>query len=480
MSDQIVQVSTPHKAMIGTERWRHIPHNIVGLKELVEAHHLRRTTTTEETVGANTPDVSTQVPKIQKVPFFLRDKKDFENYYEPRAVSIGPIHHEKPWLQPAEFYKLKLAAQFIRDTGKDTEELYEIIKDNVNDLKDYYQDEGINLYDDDALSWILFLDGCYILQFIYSFLLGELKSLGIENEHVQQNDLFLLENQVPFAVLKLLMDPIPNQFRSLLKNSIEEFIRMTVMTPMECKNLKNPNINIDEVNPAHLLDLLHKVLARVRRPRAKKNLIKSTSHIPEQQSFRNIYELKAAGISLRPSTSCALLRDINFISLRFAAWLELPQLVVDNSTKPMFLNLIAYESCPDNFRTNREVTSYVCFLNSLIEEPDDVKVLRLKKIFYVSLGRDKEVAALFNELAADLVPNPEIYKDVKDKMQVHYDNRRVSTWFAEAYKTYFSSPWAMLTFLAALLGLTLAVVETWFTVKSSTCEPCSNCCNRKS
>ena len=35
-------------------------------------------------------------PKIQKVIFYLQNHKDFEKHYEPRVVSVGPIHHGKP------------------------------------------------------------------------------------------------------------------------------------------------------------------------------------------------------------------------------------------------------------------------------------------------------------------------------------------------------------------------------------------------
>ena len=34
-----------------------------------------------------------RTPKIQKVIFLLRDHKDFKKYFEPRMVSLGPIHH---------------------------------------------------------------------------------------------------------------------------------------------------------------------------------------------------------------------------------------------------------------------------------------------------------------------------------------------------------------------------------------------------
>ena len=34
-----------------------------------------------------------QTPKIQKVIFFLREQDDFHKNYEPKVVSLGPIHH---------------------------------------------------------------------------------------------------------------------------------------------------------------------------------------------------------------------------------------------------------------------------------------------------------------------------------------------------------------------------------------------------
>ncbi|GMN55493.1 hypothetical protein TIFTF001_024619 [Ficus carica] len=130
----------------------------------------------------------------------------------------------------------------------------------------------------------------------------------------------------------------------------------------------------------------------------------------EQQSFRSVQDLKAAGINLKPSKTCSV-RDIKFSSLGFAAQLELPPLVVDDSMAPKFLNLIAYKMCPDNIETKYEITSYISFLDSLIDYPNDVKELRSANIPYNRLGCDDEVAQLFNEIAKDLVPNVEYSLD---------------------------------------------------------------------
>ncbi|GMY19170.1 upf0481 protein, partial [Fagus crenata] len=64
--------------------------------------------------------------------------------------------------------------------------------------------------------------------------------------------------------------------------------------------------------------------------------------------------------------------------------------------------------CPD-FENNYGVTSYISFLDSLIDEANDVIELRKARILGNLLGSDQEVAQLFNEIGRDLVPNPEIY-----------------------------------------------------------------------
>ncbi|KAJ0079728.1 hypothetical protein Patl1_23448 [Pistacia atlantica] len=46
-------------------------------------------------------------PKIQKVPYILRDTNNFKKYYEPRVISICPYHHENANLKVMESSKLK-------------------------------------------------------------------------------------------------------------------------------------------------------------------------------------------------------------------------------------------------------------------------------------------------------------------------------------------------------------------------------------
>ena len=97
----------------------------------------------------------------------LRDHKHYRKYCEPRVVSLGPIHHGKPKYQLTESYKLMLADKFIGKTGRTVEELYGIIEDNIKELREYYDEKVTRKYSDEDLAWMLFVDGCATLQFIY-------------------------------------------------------------------------------------------------------------------------------------------------------------------------------------------------------------------------------------------------------------------------------------------------------------------------
>ncbi|KAF3961332.1 hypothetical protein CMV_014042 [Castanea mollissima] len=352
----------------------------------------------------------TTKPKIQKV-LLLRDHKHFEKYCEPRVVSIGPIHHGKPKYRLSEEYKLTLAENFIEESGKTGKELYMVIKNNIDQLRKFFDEEVIHNYNDEALSWMLFVDGCATLKFIDSVVHNNVKRFQIKNGQVAfvQQDLFLLENQLPYRILD-----------DLIKNSKEG-----------------------------------------------KKLRESVQRFIDKQkdwnSFRNVQELKAVGIHLKSSNDNCL-RNITFIKKGnfYGGTLSLPPIIVDDSTGPKFFNLIAYEMCPD-FENDYGVTSYISFLDSLIDEAKDVIDLRKEGILRNLLGSDEEVALVFNEIGTDLVPNPEIYRDVRSNIQKYHEKKRM-TYINEVIHNHFSSPWTVVAFTAALFALILSIAQTVYSI----------------
>ncbi|XP_076895030.1 putative UPF0481 protein At3g02645 [Bidens hawaiensis] len=145
--------------------------------------------------------------------------------------------------------------------------------------------------------------------------------------------------------------------------------------------------------------------------------------------------------------------------LGFSANVALPPIIVTDSTKPMLLNLMAYESwwCLSH---DAWVTSYVSLLDALIDEAKDVKVLRKAWVLQTAFYSDKEIADLVSEIAMDLVPNNYAYLEAKTKIQRHYESWR-NTLFSQLKNEYFKSPWAIFVLLGALLALLLTAVQTY-------------------
>ncbi|KAG2683576.1 hypothetical protein I3843_10G037000 [Carya illinoinensis] len=420
--------------------------------------------------------------KIQKVIFLLRDHKEFVKYYEPRVVSLGPIHHGKEKYQLAETFKRKLAKLFVKRIYKTIEEICEAVDGEIKQLRECFEEEVTKKYNDVDLASILVIDGCAILQYIDLAIKDEFKDFGIKNDSVAfcQQDLFLLENQVPYRLLELLMSSSPKPVGDRLRNSVEKFIKRTHHMVLKDKSPDSESGKQRE-NPTHLLDLLRSSLlgnakenekTEGARPASKRNPQRSS----DWQSCRTVQEIKAAGIHVQRSKDNSL-RGISFhINLQvYPGYLSLPPLIVDDSTGPKLLNLIAYEMCLD-FDNDFGITSYVSFLDSLIDEANDVKELRKAHVLFNLLGSDEEVAKLFNEIGTDLVPDLDEHKDVRTQIQ-EYCDKKCWKWLGELKENYFRSPWTLLAFLGALLALALSATQTWYTVDSPP-GPCDKFCEK--
>ncbi|CAI9779517.1 unnamed protein product [Fraxinus pennsylvanica] len=114
---------------------------------------------------------------------------------------------------------------------------------------------------------------------------------------------------------------------------------------------------------------------------------------------------------------------------------------------------------PSDYR----ITSYIWLMDSLIDNANDVKELRKKRILVNNLGSDEHLAQLFNEIAIDLVPDLYVYADTMQQIEDHCQNKGL-VWMAEWLHDHFSSPWTILAFLGAIFALFLTVVQTYFAI----------------
>ncbi|PON83198.1 hypothetical protein TorRG33x02_210320 [Trema orientale] len=258
-------------------------------------------------------------------------------------------------------------------------------------------------------------------------------------------------------------------------NNIYLFILMNVMAPVDKKSWERYERNRigEEENqvqlfvgkePVHLLDLLRSEI--LFDDGFQRESRRSSDLFPDYKwSFRNVQDLKTVGITLKPCYTSGL-RSVSFTRFFIFGQLKLPPLIVDYSTASKLLNLVAYEMCSDNYTTNYGVTSYLSFLDSLIDSEQDVKDLRSAHILRNRLSSDAEVAQLFNSIGSNLVLD-DTYSEVKNKIQNHYE-RIEAVWIAQFFNEHLRNPWTFLALLAAIAALLLTGIQTYYAIHPKT------------
>ncbi|KAJ9695447.1 hypothetical protein PVL29_010762 [Vitis rotundifolia] len=387
-------------------------------------------------------DARERTPSIPKIPTTLKNSQNqkLPKWFKPSVISIGPYYYGDKNYQEAQKLKFGHAKKFIEESKQEKDALYLKIKNKTPELRKCYHNETISDSTDQKLATIFLLDGCFLLHFInYSREKDGSKLLGFTNHemtHIKQ-DLFLLENQLPYEVLDLLLEDAKNS--NPMEGKIKNFVASHVPFPR--------GIRVKEVNPKpyHLLHYLQGIILD------KPETISPTQKQDEEDkgrgrgrlegdSCKNVRELRKVGIHFKPSPT-SYLTDIAFKPhFGTTGCLKLPTFSMNTCTMIIFLNLIAFESLDTT--SNLGVISYLCFLDSLIDH----------------------VAQFFNNVCCKLVPNPSAYDDVKVQIQNHVDrhqNCRLRKWYIQCMQKYFSSPWSFIALIAAVIGLLLTGIQAY-------------------
>lgn len=210
----------------------------------------------------------------------------------------------------------------------------------------------------------------------------------------------------------------------------------------------------------HILDMYRtRMLHRQRlTPKSCRKLPLTTIRTTSAYIIRSAVELQEAGIKIRRSKSTSL-RDIEFKN----GELRLPKITIDHSTIPVFLNLMAYERF--HVGIGNEVTAYAIFLDDIVDDAEDIRLLHHKGIILNGIDNDKAAAELFNLLSKDVPfdkrssPHAEVYSSIND-----YCTKQMPKYRAILYSRYLTSPWAVISILAASFLLVLTVTQTVYTI----------------
>ncbi|KAJ6300597.1 hypothetical protein OIU76_021400 [Salix suchowensis] len=139
-------------------------------------------------------------PNIPEVPVQLKGNK--RECYRPLAVSIGPYHYSdsEGKLQQVEKLKFRMMIKFVEDSKAPREDFYINVKKELQKARGCYDESITEKFSDEEFIKMMFIDGCFILQFMHCLDNESLEMSDRQIFHVKQ-DLLLLENQLPFAVL---------------------------------------------------------------------------------------------------------------------------------------------------------------------------------------------------------------------------------------------------------------------------------------
>ncbi|KAL8459995.1 hypothetical protein ACS0TY_031777 [Phlomoides rotata] len=400
-------------------------------------------------------------------------------------VSLGPYHHGKPELSWAERFKYICLDSCSGGDELRKAELYKLILKNIAEIKRCYADQDetfARFADDRAVSLMMLLDACFILNFMLnSFIFPDpndnteqinidipdvnnirdwVDFLGLASSiQYASRDIILLENQVPFLVITLMMNLLYDaETRRLL---LVRFFRWIIGVERESRQIIIPGVKLEA--PIHLLEACWRVLvmkedniAPIQSP-----LIPLAYSPPAFYTNHSVTSLKAKGIIFRKSDSQCL-RDIKFNPGYIRARLHIPIRYFSPQCTVNLSNLVAYEVSPST-RTEHVVLCYVNLMKSLIPTPEDVKELQRQGILSNNFANDEQALQALKEINTFGLSKFNTFGDVRQRIDAHCRKMR-KVLMVNLYYMHFKTPWSAMGFFAGFLLLFLASVQTYFTV----------------
>ncbi|XP_047969175.1 UPF0481 protein At3g47200-like [Salvia hispanica] len=423
---------------------------------------------------------------IYRIPASVTDANS--RAYKPQIVSLGPYHHGSRHLSEMEEHKRRALLHFLKRSSRPLQAYVDALAPVAQDLKDAYDRLGADWREDtDKFLELMVVDGCFVLEIVRvtvaATLTGGSDALtsqmpvayqaqvqpraAVAGEYADNDpifskhgalyivphlmrDMLMLENQLPLLVLEKLVavqnDIFIKERKDLIKDILIFFQQDISVTHQHKFN-----------HCLHILDIYRKSLL-LEEPQQKAGAV-APSDQGGEDIIRSATELKEAGIRIKRSNSRSL-KDITFRR----GVLSLPHIVVDDALESLYLNLIAFERF--HVGAGNDLTSYIFFMDNIIDSAMDVSLLHSCDIIQNALGSDKAVANLFNSLSKDITPDRGSYLGQVHKQVSKYCQKPWHQYRANLMHTYFTNPWAILSVIAAIFLFALTIVQTIYGVLS--------------
>ncbi|KQJ81819.2 uncharacterized protein LOC100833544 [Brachypodium distachyon] len=345
-------------------------------------------------------DIDKTRTKMHRYPTYFPDLGP--RYNVPSTVAIGPYHHHRRHLHPAEDVKHVAAYHCIKQSGGHTvQEMYDAVVSVADVARSLYDKDVVSGISNDDFLPMMFYDACFLVQYMLTCtsdgldeMDDSLRSFFDSNDEAIFNDIMLLENQLPWLVMEALLRfrPVP----------LEDFVTALKGFLQDRKDLSIHTVVLDDsFQPPHLLGLLRFYVVGRSNAIAKRKPLPPTEFISFSVSA---VELAQIGITLAVSKTTELM-EIGIHKGNFFGELSLPQLSLDATNASILVNMAAFELCATpNFQAdlvdeNSAVCSYLQHMAMIVDREEDVHELRSKRVLQGGGGlTNKDVLEFFTSL----------------------------------------------------------------------------------
>ncbi|CAL0301763.1 unnamed protein product [Lupinus luteus] len=350
---------------------------------------------------------------IYKVPQKIR--KLNEQVYTPSIVSIGPFHNGDKRLESMEDLKLRYVKSFLERTPKGLQDCIEYIKKS---------DVVIQRPFNKALPW-------FVLEDLFN--LTEPSCLSGE-DHDQVSS--FIDVAFHYFRVNFLQSIFPSGANNTMftLHYFHEHYKQYIMKPDE--------VSMQLQNLTDLLRIFY--LPPDRLPRRRKETVKH---------LYNASQLVEAGVKLHVG------EDKSILELQFTKGVfTIPRFEVCHWTEILIRNVVAFVQCHYPFQTY--IRDYIILLDFLIDTSLDVDTLVDKGIMVNTLGDSSAVANMVNNLCINVVQENinSGYIRLCEKLNGFYEDP-FHKYKASFIHDYFSSPWKITSFVAAILLLLLTLIQ---------------------
>ncbi|KAK4270967.1 hypothetical protein QN277_019730 [Acacia crassicarpa] len=403
---------------------------------------------------------------IYRVPPQLREVN--EAAYTPMMVSIGPFHHGNKRLSSMEEFKLWFLKNFLKRTQGTSFDNYDnyvhVLRNQEIKIRRCYS-EIIPMGSDEFIRMIL-TDACFIIEYFLLWIDEDEDCLHPKLWSFLdiKRDLILLENQLPFFVLRDLFDLTypngDNHGRSIEFVTYRYFDSAFMFLLVPNKQLREkftfsyfvqhhlPRLPDGTPHVYHLCDMLRICYVRLDQLPRERN----------DNKLKHVYsacKLHDAGIKFEVNAD-----EISLLKLQYSKGvLKIPEVMISDSTETLLRNVAAFEQF--QFRDSRSMIDYIIFLEHFIRSEKDVEILEENRVIQNNIGENDAVASITKRLGMHT-------------KYVNYNNDYISLFkelneicdspcqrYIEIFKQqYWSTPWRIASFLGAIFLLFLTLIQT--------------------